>query len=67
METADGPIGIVGTGIMGSGLTEVVAAAGFTVVLRSRTRDAAEATLAQVAASFGDDDEADYGERPPLI
>src|SRR6476619_4070783 len=52
MQTADRHIGIVGSGIMGSGLTEVAARAGFCVVLRSRTRDAAEATIAQVTASF---------------
>jgi 3-hydroxyacyl-CoA dehydrogenase len=52
MEAADVHIGVVGSGSMGSGLTEVAARAGFGVVLRSRTRDAAEATLAQVTASF---------------
>jgi 3-hydroxybutyryl-CoA dehydrogenase len=52
MEAADTHIGVVGSGIMGSGLTEVAARAGFCVVLRSRTRNAAEATLAQVTASF---------------
>jgi 3-hydroxybutyryl-CoA dehydrogenase len=52
MDAADIHFGVVGSGIMGSGLTEVAARAGFCVVLRSRTRDAAETTLAQVAASF---------------
>jgi 3-hydroxybutyryl-CoA dehydrogenase len=52
MDVAKKNIGVVGAGIMGSGLTEVAARAGFSVVLRSRTRDAAEATLAQVTASF---------------
>src|SRR5512144_304487 len=45
-------IGVVGAGIMGGGLTEVAARAGFDVVLRSRTAEAAEATLAQVTRSF---------------
>ena len=31
-------VGIVGSGIMGSGLAEVVARAGFDVIVRSRTR-----------------------------
>jgi 3-hydroxybutyryl-CoA dehydrogenase len=52
MHTADRHIGIVGSGIMGSGLTEVAARAGFCVMLRSRTRDAAEATVARVGRSF---------------
>jgi 3-hydroxybutyryl-CoA dehydrogenase len=52
MEPATANIGVVGSGIMGSGLTEVAARAGFCVLLRSRTHDAAEATLAQVGASF---------------
>jgi 3-hydroxybutyryl-CoA dehydrogenase len=53
MHTAAGHIGIVGSGIMGGGLTEVAARAGFCVTLRSRTRDAAEATVARVGQSFG--------------
>jgi 3-hydroxybutyryl-CoA dehydrogenase len=39
-------IGIVGSGIMGSGLAEVAAKAGFNVVVRSRTRQSADEMLA---------------------
>ena len=35
-------VGIVGSGIMGSGLAEVAARAGFDVVVRSRTRRGAD-------------------------
>jgi 3-hydroxybutyryl-CoA dehydrogenase len=45
-------VGIVGSGIMGQGLVEVVARAGFDVVVRSRRRDGAEAVVAAVAASL---------------
>jgi 3-hydroxybutyryl-CoA dehydrogenase len=43
-------VGIVGSGIMGAGLAEVVARAGYGVVLRSRTDDAAQKALASVHA-----------------
>jgi 3-hydroxybutyryl-CoA dehydrogenase len=46
-------VGIIGSGIMGSGVAEVVAAAGYTVVLRSRRADSAEAMLAGLAKSLG--------------
>ncbi|MCB0125625.1 MAG: hypothetical protein KDE58_25395, partial [Caldilineaceae bacterium] len=36
------------SGIMGSGLAEVAAKAGFDVVLRSRTKAAAEASVAAI-------------------
>ena len=39
-------VGVVGSGIMGSGLAEVVARAGRDVVVRSRTMNGAEAVLA---------------------
>ncbi len=42
-------IGILGSGIMGAGLAEVVSRAGYDVVVRSRTRQAAEALLNSVA------------------
>jgi 3-hydroxybutyryl-CoA dehydrogenase len=45
-------VGIVGSGIMGSGLAEVTARAGFDVVVRSRTRAGAEAVVAGVQASL---------------
>jgi 3-hydroxybutyryl-CoA dehydrogenase len=45
-------VGIVGSGIMGQGLAEVIARAGFDVVVRSRRRDGAEAVVTAVAASL---------------
>jgi 3-hydroxybutyryl-CoA dehydrogenase len=45
-------VGIVGAGHMGSGVAEVAAKAGFEVVLRSRTQDAADAALAGLAKSL---------------
>ncbi len=45
-------VGIVGSGIMGSGLAEVAARAGFDVIVRSRTAAGAEAVLAGVRASL---------------
>ncbi len=45
-------VGIVGSGIMGSGIAEVAAAAGFEVVLRSRSRESADSMLAGLAASL---------------
>ncbi len=45
-------VGIVGSGIMGSGLAEVAARAGFDVVIRSRTRRGADAVLASVTANL---------------
>lgn len=45
-------VGILGSGIMGSGLAEVAAKAGFEVVLRSRSKTAAEATLASIDKGF---------------
>ncbi len=39
-------VGIVGSGIMGSGIAEVAAAAGHQVVLRSRSQETADAMLA---------------------
>ena len=45
-------VGIVGSGIMGSGLAEVAARSGFDVVVRSRSRHGAEAVLAGVTANL---------------
>ena len=45
-------IGVVGSGLMGSGITEVAAKAGYEVVVRSRSRDGADATLAGLARSL---------------
>jgi 3-hydroxybutyryl-CoA dehydrogenase len=41
-------VGVLGSGIMGSGLAEVAARAGFNVVVRSRTQAAADAMLASI-------------------
>ena len=45
-------VGIVGSGIMGSGIAEVAACAGHEVVLRSRQETAAEAALARLEKSL---------------
>ena len=45
-------VGIVGSGIMGAGLAEVVARAGHDVVVRSRTTEGAEAVLAAIRAGL---------------
>lgn len=45
-------VGIVGSGIMGSGITEVAAKAGFSVVLRSRRQETADATVAALEKSL---------------
>jgi 3-hydroxybutyryl-CoA dehydrogenase len=47
-----GCVGIVGSGIMGSGLAEVVARAGFDVVVRSRTRPGADGVVTGVTSSL---------------
>jgi 3-hydroxybutyryl-CoA dehydrogenase len=45
-------VGIIGSGIMGSGLAEVAARSGFDVIVRSRTRSGADAVLAGVQQSL---------------
>jgi 3-hydroxybutyryl-CoA dehydrogenase len=45
-------VGIVGSGIMGSGIAEVAAKAGHEVVLRSRRQGSAEATVAALEKSL---------------
>ncbi|MEX2100613.1 MAG: 3-hydroxybutyryl-CoA dehydrogenase [Acidimicrobiia bacterium] len=45
-------VGVVGSGIMGSGVAEVAAAAGFEVVLRSRSQSGADAMLAGLDKSL---------------
>ncbi|HEX8804848.1 MAG TPA: 3-hydroxybutyryl-CoA dehydrogenase [Acidimicrobiales bacterium] len=45
-------MGIVGSGIMGSGVAEVAAKAGVSVVLRSRKQETADATLAGLERSL---------------
>jgi 3-hydroxybutyryl-CoA dehydrogenase len=46
-------VGIVGSGIMGSGVAECAARAGFDVVLRSRTQSGADGMLAGLEKSLG--------------
>ncbi|MFP4513720.1 MAG: 3-hydroxyacyl-CoA dehydrogenase family protein [Acidimicrobiales bacterium] len=45
-------VGIVGSGIMGSGIAEVAAKAGHTVILRSRKQETADATVAGLERSL---------------
>ena len=45
-------IGIIGSGIMGSGIAEVAAKAGITVVLRSRKQESADAMVAGLEKSL---------------
>src|SRR5437016_14528548 len=46
-------VGIVGSGIMGSGIAEIAARNGFEVVLRSRQQATADAMLAGLEKSLG--------------
>ncbi len=45
-------VGVLGSGIMGSGLAEVAARAGYTVIVRSRSIDAANAMVAAIDKGF---------------
>jgi len=45
-------VGIVGSGIMGSGLAEVAARSGYTVIVRSRTKAGAEAVVTGVTGNL---------------
>jgi 3-hydroxybutyryl-CoA dehydrogenase len=45
-------VGILGSGIMGSGLAEVAARAGYTVIVRSRTQASADAMVASLTKSL---------------
>jgi 3-hydroxybutyryl-CoA dehydrogenase len=45
-------VGVVGSGIMGAGITECAAKAGFEVVLRSRRQETADATVAGLEKSL---------------
>ncbi len=45
-------VGIVGSGIMGSGIAETAAVSGFDVVLRSRSQSTADATMATLEKSL---------------
>jgi 3-hydroxybutyryl-CoA dehydrogenase len=56
-------VGIVGSGIMGQGMAEVVARSGFDVVVRSRRRDGAAAVLTGITNSL--DRQVDKGKLEP--
>lgn len=45
-------VGVVGSGIMGSGLAEVAARSGYQVIVRSRTKSGAEAVVAGLTKSL---------------
>ena len=45
-------VGVLGSGIMGSGLAEVIARAGYDVVVRSRSQSSADAMVATIAKGF---------------
>ncbi len=53
MTTDTATIGVIGTGIMGAGIAEVAAAAGFTVIMKGRSRASADGALVIVAKSLG--------------
>ncbi|HKN96394.1 MAG TPA: 3-hydroxybutyryl-CoA dehydrogenase [Pseudonocardiaceae bacterium] len=45
-------VGVIGTGTMATGITEVFAKSGFDVVLRARTQDKAKSALGKIRASL---------------
>jgi 3-hydroxybutyryl-CoA dehydrogenase len=45
-------VGVAGTGMMGAGIAEVAAKAGFTVIVRGRTQAAADAALGKLSKSL---------------
>src|SRR3546814_10816593 len=45
-------VGIIGSGIMGSGIAQVAATSGFDVVLRSRKQESADQTVAAMQKSL---------------
>ncbi|MSZ80880.1 MAG: 3-hydroxybutyryl-CoA dehydrogenase, partial [Actinobacteria bacterium] len=47
-ETNISKVGICGSGIMGSGLAEVAAKAGYTVIVRSRSAASAQAMITSI-------------------
>src|SRR5438874_170425 len=63
-------VGVVGSGIMGSGVAEVAAKAGFEVVLRSRAQSTADAMVAGLEKSLSkqvDRGKLDAGERDAVL
>ncbi len=52
MATSIKHVGIIGSGIMGSGIAEVAAKAGYTVTLRSRKQESADAMVAGLTKSL---------------
>src|SRR6266480_7427267 len=46
-------VGIVGSGIMGAGIAEVAAKAGFDVIVRSRSQESADSCRAKIGKSLG--------------
>jgi 3-hydroxybutyryl-CoA dehydrogenase len=56
-------VGVLGSGIMGSGIAEVAAAAGATVVLRSRTQETVDAMLVGLEKSLAK--QVEKGKRTP--
>lgn len=52
MATSIKHVGIIGSGIMGSGIAEVAAKAGYTVTLRSRSQESADAMVAGLTKSL---------------
>jgi len=63
-------VGIVGSGIMGSGLAEVAARSGFDVIVRSRTKRGAEGVVAGVTKNLDrqvDKGKLEAGERDAVL